>query len=662
MSFSDKFGGSSVQPSNVQYRAVALAASATTFWPPYATSGNVLARLMDVQATAGTFSISLPDATLASTGDDVVFINSGAFNFEVKNFAGTTLYTVTPGQRIYFYLKSTATQAGTWDSWIFGVGLSNLDLSNAAGNGLVVASSRLAVSPIASAVAGDRTIAAGDRATAFLWTGGTGTFTLPLSSTLGQFFFEVRNQGTGALTIATSGGELIDGSASIILQLNESAIIHAGTGLWYTVGRGRATQFAFTQLQKVVTGGTVTETLTEAANVVQTFTGVLTSNVDIVVPAVVQVYYVSNQTSGAFNFRVKNPGAGATVSIPTGQNAVLFSDGTNVINASTTVAGISSLVLGAGSAGSPSLGVGASNTGLFSPGSNQMGVSANSVQVATFSATGLNIPVNGGNIGVTSASGNASIELSRPSGAFGVVNFYTLGVQRWRAGVDSTAESGSNAGSDYGFTRYNDAGTLVDTPVKITRSTGLVTLLAGLTASGGNVTVSAGKIDATSGGTGPALVGTSTNASGGNTQLTDTGASGVVVKLTGNGGTTPSKSLRVQGGNFHMLNNAGTTIMTVTDAGALTMADNITAFSDARLKSNVHTAHRALDKLLTLRGVEFDRAGRKGRGVIAQELQKVYPELVHEEPVSGMLTVDYMGLTGELIEAVKTLAEKVRYQ
>lgn len=654
MSFSDKFGGSSVQPSNVQYRAVALAASETTFWPPYATATNVLARLMDVQATAGTFSIALPDATQASTGDDVVFINSGAFNFAVTDFAGTTLYTVTPGQRIYLYLKSTATQAGTWDAWIFGVGLSNLDLSNAAGNGLVVASSRLAVSPIASAVAGDRTIAAGDRATAFLWTGGTGTFTLPLSSALGQFFFEVRNQGTGALTITTTGGELIDGAASIILQLNESCLVHAGTGLWYTVGRGRATQFAFTQLQKVVTGGTVTETLTEAANVVQTFTGVLTSNVDIVVPAVVQVYYVSNQTSGAFNFRVKNPGAGATVSIPTGQNAVLFSDGTNVINASTTIAGISSLVLGAGSAGSPSLGVGASNTGLYSPGSNQMGVSANSVQVALFSSTGLNIPVNGGNVGVTSASGNASLELTRPSGAFGVVNFYTSSTQRWRVGVDSTAESGSNAGSDYSFTRYNDAGTLVDTPVKITRSTGFVTLLNGFSAA------AASSIN--SGGTSAALALTTSNAASGGATLTDTGASGAVVKMTGNGGTTPSKSLRVQNGIFTMLNNAGSVIATITDAGALTMADNITAFSDLRLKSNVRTSHFALDHILKLRGVEFERAGRKGRGVIAQELQQIYPELVHEDPVSGMLSVDYMALTGELIEAVKALAEKVQYR
>jgi hypothetical protein len=46
---------------------------------------------------------------------------------------------------------------------------------------------------------------------------------------------------------------------------------------------------------------------------------------------------------------------------------------------------------------------------------------------------------------------------------------------RWTVGADATAETGSNAGSDYVIARFNDAGTQIDVPVLITRSTGIVT-------------------------------------------------------------------------------------------------------------------------------------------------------------------------------------------
>jgi hypothetical protein len=491
MLFTDRFGGSSIQPSNVMYREIALDSDIELQWPAYSTDDNVLARLMDVVADAPGHSILLPDATVASKGQDFLINNLGANNFELHRNDGSTLSMVTPGQSVYFFLTDNATAAGVWESIIFGTLVSNLDLSNAAGAGLVVASGRLAVSPLTSPQAGNIVIGASHRSQMLLWIGGAGTYTLPLASTLGQFWFEVRNQGTGALTLLCTGGETIDSSASITLQLGESCFVHAGTGAWYTVGRGRSTQFAFTQLQKTVTGGTVVLTLTEAANVVQTYTGALLSNVDIVVPAVVQVYYISNQTSGAFNFRVKNPGAGLTVSIPTGQNAVLFSDGTNVVNASTTIAGISSIVLAAGSAPSPSLGVGATNTGLYSSGANELGVSSNSSLVAKFDPTGITVTATGGQVGVVTPTGNASFNLTRPAGAYGVMNYYTGANQRWRVGVNNTAEGGSNAGSDYFFERFNDAGASAGTSAIARRATGAWEFGARTVAKAGAVAFSA---------------------------------------------------------------------------------------------------------------------------------------------------------------------------
>lgn len=634
--FSDRFGGSSVQPADVMYRAIALGSSVVLQWPSFATNDNIVARIMDVTPGGAGLTMTLPDATVASKGQDTLINNQGASNFAVLRSDGTTLSTVTPGQSMYFYLTDNATAAGVWDTIIFGSFTSTLDLANAAGNGLVVASGRLAVSPITSATAGNITVAVTDRAKFLLWTGGAGTYTLPLSSTVGQFFIEVRNQGTGALTLACTGGETIDSSASITLQLGESCWVHAGTGAWYTVGRGRSTQFAFTQLLKTVTGGTVTLTLTEAANVVQTYSGTLTSNVDIVLPSVVQVYYISNQTSGAFNFRIKNAGAGTTVSLPTGQNAVIFSDGTNVVNAATTVAGISSLVLAAGSAASPSLGVGATNSGIYSSGSNEVAVSANSLQVAKFDSTGLTVTAPSGQLGVSTASGNASLNLARPAGAYGVANYYTGANQRWRVGVNNTAEGGSNAGSDWIFERYNDAGTTLGVAMTLTRSTGILSIPAGITVSAGPLSVTTASATATA-------------------TLIDTGTSGSNFKLTGDGGTTPSKTIRVKAGTMEWMNNAYTSIASLTDAGTFT-AVNVGISSDRRLKDNIKTASGALERLRSLRCVTYTRNGIQERGLIAQEVEMAYPESVGTD-ANGMKYIIPMGIIGDLVQAINELQE-----
>lgn len=626
-SFTDQFGGTPIDPAEVSYKEITIAADYQLVWPPFDTDDQAIAAIIEATASLPGLSILMPEASLGSNGFTTAIRNVGANNVLIKDFSGATIYTLVPGQMVLFYLVDNTTQAGVWQSVVLGAGTSNLDLSNAAGPGLLVVASRLAVSPVASDVAGNRVISTIDRATAFRWTGGAGAFTLPLSSTLPQFFFEVRNQGSGVLTINTTGGETIDGSASITLQLGESCFIHSGTGSWFTVGRGRSTQFAFTQLQKTVTGGTVALTLTEAANVVQTYTGALTSNVDIVVPQVVQVYYVSNQTSGAFNFRVKTALAGTSVAIPTGQNAILFCDGTNVINASTTVAGISSLVLAAGSAASPSLGVGATNSGLYSSGSNEVSVSSNSNQVAKFDTTGLTVPVNNGQISVVSATGGASFGLTRPQGAYGVMNYYTGANQRWRVGVDNAAEGGANAGSDYIFERYNDAGASLGIAFKITRATGAAafTGAGSFTTSGGN----------------PTLL------------LTDTGANGSNLKLTGDGGTTPSKTIRVKAGVMEFMSNAYAAIASLTDAGTFT-AVNVGISSDRRLKSNIRsTLWSSVWRLLRLRGVRYERGGRLEYGMVAQEVDEVCPELVDRS--RDYLHLYYNGLIGELVNSNKLL-------
>jgi len=97
-------------------------------------------------------------------------------------------------------------------------------------------------------------------------------------------------------------------------------------------------------------------------------------------------------------------------------------------------------------------------------------------------------------------------------------------------------------------------------------------------------------------------------------------------------------------------------------AGAATFNNDVTAFSDERLKSNIRTVPDALAKVTEMRGVHYvrDATGKDSTGVIAQELQKVAPELVlTAEDEMGTLSVNYGNITGYLIEAIKELKAEI---
>ena len=92
-------------------------------------------------------------------------------------------------------------------------------------------------------------------------------------------------------------------------------------------------------------------------------------------------------------------------------------------------------------------------------------------------------------------------------------------------------------------------------------------------------------------------------------------------------------------------------------SGNIYSSGTVTAASDITLKKNITTIDNALDKVCNLRGVEFDyiESGEHNIGVIAQELEKVLPELVHTDSTKS---VAYGNLTAVLIEAVKELKKE----
>jgi hypothetical protein len=88
------------------------------------------------------------------------------------------------------------------------------------------------------------------------------------------------------------------------------------------------------------------------------------------------------------------------------------------------------------------------------------------------------------------------------------------------------------------------------------------------------------------------------------------------------------------------------------------IANGVNYTSDLRLKTNIQPLENSLDKILRLRGVSYllksDESGGRKIGVIAQELEQEYPELVATDE-KGMKSVAYANLTAVLIEAVKEL-------
>jgi hypothetical protein len=201
----------------------------------------------------------------------------------------------------------------------------------------------------------------------------------------------LRNSGTGALTVACSGGNTINGSSTIALQPSDSCIIVCSGTTFYTVGLGKSTQFAFTQLSKAVTTGTYTLTASEASNVIQKYTGTLTGNVTIIVPSTVQVYYILNETSGAYTLTVSTGGGGTAV-LTAGSQATLVCDSINLYNANTILAGSSSISLSSGTVGAPSLNFAAeTTTGVYRAASGEFNIAILGALVSTTSATGLAI-------------------------------------------------------------------------------------------------------------------------------------------------------------------------------------------------------------------------------------------------------------------------------
>lgn len=339
MTFTEVFGGTTIYPSGVSYRAVPLSADQTLSWPvETATNANIVAQIMDVTPSLAALSIIMPPANEASVGETTLFFNAGSFAFTVKDNGGNTIVSIAPGLSYQVYLIGNSTVNGTWRSTQYAAGTSSATAGSLVGAGIKAINTTLNQSMGVTTLNANYTIGDADRSEAFLWAGGAGTLTLPSALAVGNdWFCHIRNSGTGAITLAPTASQLINGATSLAFNPGDSAIVICDGSGFFTIGFGQSASFAFDYVSIDLTSQASPYTLAGANlnRIAYSFGGTLTADMVIYIPATFQQYWLSNATVGGFSITVKVAGQTGVI-IGNGVRAICYCNGTDLVDADTS--------------------------------------------------------------------------------------------------------------------------------------------------------------------------------------------------------------------------------------------------------------------------------------------------------------------------------------
>ena len=341
------FGGSNIYSSDVSYRAITLTGNLQLLWPLESTAGadNYAARIIDVTVaplvTVANAVIFLPDARGSGVGETILFTNVATTTFTVNAFGSTQVALIASGMSVQLYLADNSTAAGVWRTVPFGVGSSTAQAAVLAGLGLRANGMALDTAIPQFPVDQNVTLGATNRAALVNWKAAGGTITLPDPGPLGaNWYCLVRNTGSaiayGQLTLQPASSVVtIDSAPNKILRPSESCVLITDGTSYFTVGYGQNADFVFDFLviPLTVSSGTYTLTGNNLNRIAYSFTGILTGDITILVPAAKQQYWINNATTGAYNFYI-----GVTTSnriqIIQGQRLIVYCDGANVVRAS----------------------------------------------------------------------------------------------------------------------------------------------------------------------------------------------------------------------------------------------------------------------------------------------------------------------------------------
>lgn len=338
MTFTQVFGGTTIYPADVSYRDIALSVDQDLSWPmETATNGYVVAQIMDVTPSVASLSIAMPPADEASVGETALFFNAGSYNFTVTDVGGNTIVSIAPGLSYQVYMTGNATPNGVWRSTQYSAGTSSATAGSLVGAGIKAISTTLNQSMAVTTLNTNYSIGNADRSIAFVWDGGAGTLTLPASGVVGNdWFCQIRNGGTGAVTLTPSGSDLVNGGATLSFNPGDSAIIICDGSGFFTIGFGQSSEFAFDYVSIDLTSQSSPYTLAGANlnRIAYRFAGTLTANMVVEIPATIQQYWISNDTTGSYTFTVKVAGQ-TGITIGQGERVISYCDGTDLIDADT---------------------------------------------------------------------------------------------------------------------------------------------------------------------------------------------------------------------------------------------------------------------------------------------------------------------------------------
>ena len=655
-----------------------------------------------------TETIQLPDATTLLNGTTFNIDNDSTQDVTVTDGATTVLDTIVSGSLTYIYLINNGTVAGTWtryhflpNSYDFGTTSANFGgavISNAtyegntvatgyggtgltgftAANNAIYSTSSSALTagtlPVAAGGTGDTTLTVNG----VLYGNGTSAVGVTAAGTTGQVL--VGNTGS-APSWATVSSSLVSSFQTSLSGLTPStpttgAVTLAGTLGISSGGTGQTTANdalnALLPSQSTNSGKYLTTDGTDSswATVTQTTFSAGTTG-----------FTPNTPTSGTVTLggtlNVSNGGTGQSSNLT--QYGVVYGATTSAMG--TTSAGTSTQVLHGNAGGAPTwgavdlanditgtLGVGNGGTGQTSYTDGQLLIgnsTGNTLAKSTLTqGTGITITNGSGaitiaNAGVTSFTSSSGLSTNTSAtGAVSVTN--TAPMVYPGAGIPNS--TGSAWGTSY---TTQGSGTVVALATSPTFTTSIdggatfgafassTTLTLGYTGTGAGSTTNIN--------TGAATTGTKT------INIGTAGTTGSVTAV--NIGSSVSGTTTIRGAVLVGAASASTT------DGAIFATNNITAFaaSDIRFKENVRDIPNALDKVNVIGGKLFDWSTqyiesmggehsyfmrKADAGVIAQDVEKVMPELVRTRD-DGSLAVDYPKLVALAFAAIKELKAEI---